>query len=65
MWPDKLFDQILLELFPAYLDVLQLKSKIKVNKIQQICLRLMINDSKVSYEELYDFTNDLFPQQRC
>ena len=41
------------------------KSIKKVNKIQERHLRLMTNNHKLSYEELLDLTNAIYPHQRC
>ena len=41
------------------------KSMKKVNEIQEGYLRLMINHYKLSYEELLNLINAIFPHQRC
>ena len=41
------------------------KSIKKVNKIQELYLRLMTNNYELSYEERLDLTNEISPQQQC
>ena len=41
------------------------KSMKKVNKIPERYLRLMTNNYELSYEELLDLTNEIYPHQRC
>ena len=41
------------------------KSMKKVNKIQERYLSLMTNNYELSYEELFDLTNQISPHQRC
>ena len=36
-----------------------------MNKIQERYLRLIANNYDLSYEELLDLTNEIFPHQRC
>ena len=36
-----------------------------VNKIQERYLRLMTNNYKLSYKELFDLTNKISAHQRC
>ena len=37
----------------------------KVSKIQEHYLRLMTSNYELSYEELFELTKEISPQQRC